>query len=123
MNGFMRLVSIVAASGGALYGYDTGIISGALLSISAEFKLGHTQQELVASAILVGAVAGGLSCGRFSDRYGRRPAIIAIAAIFCAGAIAASMAPRARSGAPPACRRSAAPPPRGHRPPIRNRRG
>ena len=60
MNGFMRLVSIVAAIGGALYGYDTGIISGALLSITDEFKLGHTQQELVASAILLGAVAGGL---------------------------------------------------------------
>lgn len=95
MNGFMRLVSIVAAIGGALYGYDTGIISGALLSISAEFKLGHTQQELVASAILLGAVVGGLGCGWFSDRFGRRITIIAIAAVFCVGAICASLAPNA----------------------------
>ncbi len=95
MNGFMRLVSIVAAIGGALYGYDTGIISGALLSISDEFKLGHTAQELVASAILLGAVVGGLSCGWFSDRYGRRSTIIVIAAIFCLGSITASLAPTA----------------------------
>ena len=95
MNGFMRLVSIVAAIGGGLYGYDTGIISGALLSISDEFKLGHTAQELVASAILLGAVGGGLSCGWFSDRYGRRGTIIVIAGIFCVGAISAALAPNA----------------------------
>ena len=61
MNGFMRLVSLTAAIGGALYGYDTGIISGALLSITDEFKLGHTEQEMVASAILLGAVGAALA--------------------------------------------------------------
>ena len=95
MNGFMRLVSVIAAIGGALYGYDTGIISGALLSITDEFKLGHTEQELVASAILLGAVAGGLGCGWCSDRFGRRVTIIAIAAVFCLGAVGASLAPGA----------------------------
>lgn len=95
MNGFMRLVSIVAAIGGALYGYDTGIIAGALLSIADDFKLGHTEQELVASAILLGAVAGGLCCGWFSDRFGRRTAIITIAAVFCVGAVGAGLAPDA----------------------------
>jgi sugar porter (SP) family MFS transporter len=95
MNRFMLVVSGIAAIGGFLYGYDTGIISGALLSITAEFKLGHTTQELVASAILVGATLGGLSSGWFSDRFGRRAAIIAIAAIFTTGAVAASLAPSA----------------------------
>lgn len=93
MNGFMVVVGAVAAVGGFLYGYDTGIISGALLSISDEFRLGHAMQEMVASAILVGAVAGGLGSGWFSDRYGRRHAIIVIAGIFAVGATAASLAP------------------------------
>jgi hypothetical protein len=52
-------------------------------------------QEVVASAILVGAVIGGVFCGWFSDRYGRRTAIIIIAAIFAMGAVAASLAPSA----------------------------
>jgi len=95
LNAFMMLVSGIAAIGGFLYGYDTGIISGALLSIADEFKLGHTMQELVASAILVGAVIGGLSAGWISDRYGRRATIMMIAAIFAVGALGAALAPTA----------------------------
>jgi sugar porter (SP) family MFS transporter len=94
-NGFMWLVAATAAIGGFLYGYDTGIISGALLSISGEFALSHTMQEVVAAAILLGATIGGLSAGVFSDRFGRRRTIIAIAAIFVLGAAAASLAPDA----------------------------
>jgi sugar porter (SP) family MFS transporter len=95
MSPFMLSVSGIAAICGFLYGYDTGIISAALLSITDEFKLAHTMQEVVASAILVGAVIGGVFCGWFSDRYGRRTAIIIIAAIFAMGATAASLAPSA----------------------------
>ena len=95
MTGFMGLVAITAAIGGFLYGYDTGIISGALLSITDEFKLGHTMQEMVASAILVGATVGGLGSGWFADRYGRRITIIGIGAIFATGAVLASISPNA----------------------------
>ena len=95
MNAFMMLVSGIAAIGGFLYGYDTGIISGALLSIADEFKLGHTMQEIVASAILLGAIAGGLSAGLVSDRFGRRRTIMMIAAIFALGAVGAALAPSA----------------------------
>ncbi|WP_245930597.1 sugar porter family MFS transporter [Methylobacterium radiodurans] len=93
MNPFMRLVASTAAIGGFLYGYDTGIIAGALLSISAEFALSHAMQEVVAAAILFGAVLGGLGTGAVSDRFGRRRTIMAIAAIFTLGATAASLAP------------------------------
>ena len=55
---FLYVITGVTAIAGFLYGYDTGIISGALLPISAEFHLGHRMQEIVASAILVGAVMG-----------------------------------------------------------------
>src|SRR3954469_5607139 len=95
LNGFMWLVAVTAAIGGFLYGYDTGIISCALLSISDEFALSHTMQEVVAAAILLGATIGGLGAGLFSERFGRRRTIIAIAALFILGAAAASMAPDA----------------------------
>jgi sugar porter (SP) family MFS transporter len=90
---FMWRVAVTAAVGGFLYGYDTGIISGALLSISSEYQLSHSMQETVAAAILLGATIGGLSAGRFADRFGRRRTIIAIAAIFTLGAVSASLAP------------------------------
>ena len=95
MNKFMVFVAATAAVGGFLYGYDTGIISGALLAITDEFKLGHTMQEVVTSAILLGAIIGGLGAGQVSDRFGRRVTIMAIAAIFTVGAISASLAPSA----------------------------
>lgn len=95
MNSFMLLVSGIAAIGGALYGYDTGIISGALIAITEDFGLGHTAQELVASAILVGAAIGGTGGGWVSDRFGRRITIIAIATVFSVGAVLAALAPNA----------------------------
>ena len=64
----------VAVVGGFLCGYDTGIISGALLAIGAVFRLDHRLQAVVAPTILVNATVGGLGCGWFSDRFGRRRA-------------------------------------------------
>ncbi|HEU0066980.1 MAG TPA: MFS transporter, partial [Sphingomonas sp.] len=93
VNGFMWIVAATAAIGGFLYGYDTGIISGALLSISSEYRLTHSMQEVVAASILLGAVIGGVGAGAFADRFGRRRTVIAIAAVFTLGAIAASLAP------------------------------
>jgi sugar porter (SP) family MFS transporter len=95
VSGFMCLAAATAAISGFLYGYDTGIISGALLSISAEFKLDHSMQEIVAASILLGAVIGAVSAGAFADRFGRRRTIIAIAFIFGVAAIAASLSPSA----------------------------
>ncbi len=82
---FLYVITGVTAIAGFLYGYDTGIISGALLPITAEFRLGHRMQEIVASAILVGAVIGALSCGTISERIGRKRTIMTVACIFCAG--------------------------------------
>ncbi|MHC2017790.1 sugar porter family MFS transporter [Methylobacterium sp. CM6247] len=89
----MWRVAVTAALGGFLYGYDTGIISGALLSISSEYQLSHSTQEMVVAAILLGATLGGLSTGWFADRFGRRRTIIAIAAVFTFGAVGAGLAP------------------------------
>jgi MFS family permease len=85
----------VAAIAGFLYGYDTGIISGALLHMRQDFKLSHQRQEITASAILFGAVAGVLACGWMFERIGRRRTLMLVAAIFAVGALASSIAPSA----------------------------
>jgi sugar porter (SP) family MFS transporter len=90
---YMRNVASVAAFSGGLYGYDTGIISGALPLIAREFGLDYRAQELVAAAILLGAVAGALFATRVSATLGRRMAIAIISANYALGAVAAALSP------------------------------
>src|ERR1035437_1871374 len=91
ISSFLYVITGVTAIAGFLYGYDTGIISGALLPITSEFHLGHRMQEIVGSAILVGAVIGALSCGTISERIGRKRTIMTVACVFCAGSICSSI--------------------------------
>ncbi|GAA3724251.1 sugar porter (SP) family MFS transporter [Spinactinospora alkalitolerans] len=88
-------VIVIAALGGLLFGYDTGVISGALLFIEQDFELSPLTSGMVVSSILIGAMAGALGSGTLADRWGRRPLLIAAAVIFAAGAIAAGAAPSA----------------------------
>lgn len=90
---FLYVITGVTAIAGFLYGYDTGIISGALLQITTTFHLGHRMQEIVASAILVGAVIGALSCGTISERIGRKRTIMTVACVFGAGSLCSSLSP------------------------------
>ncbi|MGA1798848.1 sugar porter family MFS transporter [Sphingomonas sp. 4RDLI-65] len=89
----LRTAAFVAAVCGALYGYDTGIISGALLSITDEFGLSHQMQEIVTAAILAGAVIGALATSWLSERIGRKLSVMAVSALFTVGAVACAMAP------------------------------
>ncbi|XP_030742711.2 solute carrier family 2, facilitated glucose transporter member 12 [Echinops telfairi] len=73
---FTFLSSVTAAVSGLLVGYELGIISGALLQIRAELALGCHEQEMVVSALLIGAFLASLCGGILIDRYGRRLAII-----------------------------------------------
>lgn len=91
----MLLVAVVSAVSGGLYGYDTGIISGALLQIAPEFGLGDTAKSLVTASILLGAVIGALGCSVLSQRIGRRRTLLLIAAVFIVGAIGAALSPSA----------------------------
>jgi len=89
---FVYVAAAFAALGGLLFGYDTGVISGALIFIQKAFSLSTFNQELVVSVVLVGACVGALSGGRLADRFGRRRMLIFTAIIFIAGAIVCAMA-------------------------------
>lgn len=84
---YIRLVSWVAALGGLLFGYDTGVISGALLFISPEFGMSPAQEGWVTSMLLVGAAAGALSGGRIADGVGRRVTLLIGGIIFVVGSL------------------------------------
>ncbi len=73
---FVIVVAIIAALGGLLFGYDTGVISGAILFIRGRFHLSSTMVEVTTSTVLVGAVLGAAAGGRLADAYGRRRMII-----------------------------------------------
>jgi sugar porter (SP) family MFS transporter len=87
------LVVAVASLGGLLFGFDTGVISGALLFIKSDFALTPTMQGIVTSMVLVGAVGGAAAGGPLTDRFGRRPVIIAMAVLFTVGSLLSAAAP------------------------------
>lgn len=78
--------------GGLLFGYDTGVISGALLLIKKQMALGSFQEELVVSAVLIGCILGAAASGRLADKIGRRMTILACAGVFCLGSLLAGLA-------------------------------
>ncbi|MET7315291.1 MULTISPECIES: sugar porter family MFS transporter [Streptomyces] len=86
-------VAAVSALGGLLFGYDTGIISGALLYLRQDLHLSSRGQEIVVSVILVGAMIGALVSGRLAGRLGRRRVVLWVAVIFAVGALGAAAAP------------------------------
>jgi sugar porter (SP) family MFS transporter len=90
---FVYVVASVAALGGLLFGYDTGVISGALLFINKDFQLNAFTEGFIVSSLLLGAMVGAAVSGALSDRLGRRTIILVAAAIFAVGAIGAGLAP------------------------------
>ena len=89
----MVLTAAIAGLGGLLFGYDTGVIAGALLFIKTDFELGSFAQGLVVAAVPIGAVAGAAIAGPAADTYGRRLMILIAAAVFIVGALASAAAP------------------------------
>ena len=93
VNGFVYFAVGVAALGGLLFGYDTGVISGAILFIKKQFSLSATMEEIVVSAVLVGAVLGAVMGGALTGRFGRRKMIILAGIIFTVSAIGTALTP------------------------------
>lgn len=92
-NRFVYAVACVAALGGLLFGYDIGIISGAILFIEKDFPLTPFLTGVVVSSILLGAVAGAGASGALGDRLGRRKMVLVAAVIFAAGAVGMAISP------------------------------
>jgi sugar porter (SP) family MFS transporter len=93
LNPFVVASAAVAALGGFLFGFDTGIISGALLFIKQEFGLSAGLQQLVVGSLLLAAVVGALLGGPISDVWGRKRTLILAALVFGVGALVASYSP------------------------------
>ena len=90
---FVYIAALFAALGGLLFGYDTGVISGALIFIKREFGLTTAAEEVVVSGVLLGATIGAIFGGKAADLFGRRRVLLVTAAIFGIGALASAVAP------------------------------
>ncbi len=90
---FVYLAAAIAALGGLLSGLDTSVIAGAILFIKQQFALSPDVEEVVVSAVLLGAMLGAAVGGPLADRYGRRTVLILTAVIFALGALGTALAP------------------------------
>ncbi len=90
---WLYVVAIIASLGGLLSGYDTGVISGALLFINESWNLADTTQGLLVSSVLIGAVIGAATNGVLADIFGRKKIIMATAIIFIVGSVLCAFAP------------------------------
>jgi len=89
---YILIASAIAAVGGILFGFDTGVISGALLFIAKQWQLSHAQAEFATSSVLIGAVLGAIAGGALGDRLGRRRSIIYATFLFLGGTVIVSVA-------------------------------
>ncbi|MET3932718.1 sugar porter family MFS transporter [Arthrobacter sp. OAP107] len=89
----LGMVAMVATFGGLLFGYDTGVINGALRPMTADLGLTPITEGIVTSSLLFGAAAGAVGGGRLSDTWGRRKTIILLAVLFLVGALSCVFAP------------------------------
>lgn len=86
------LIAVIAATGGLLFGFDTGVISGALPFMKEYWKLSDGSVEWITTTVLIGAVIGAVTSGKLSDFLGRKKMIIVNAIIFSIGALGCAFA-------------------------------
>jgi len=92
MRAHVLLIAGIAALGGLLFGYDTGIISAALLFIGESFPISVVGKQIVTAAIVAGALVGCMGAGPLSDRIGRRPTVMVAAIVFMIASVASTVA-------------------------------
>ena len=88
---FLYLVSLIAALGGLLFGYDTAVISGAIGYLQIKFELSEAMKGFAASAAIWGCVVGVLCAGFLSDWLGRKRALLGTAVLFAVSAIGSAI--------------------------------
>ncbi|MGP4088236.1 sugar porter family MFS transporter [Streptomyces sp. KR55] len=89
----LRLITVIATFGGLLFGYDTGVINGALPYMTDDLGLTAVTEGMVTSSLLLGAALGAVVGGRMSDQRGRRRTVLALAVLFFVGALGCTLAP------------------------------
>lgn len=87
------IIAAIAATGGLLFGFDTGVISGAIPFFQKDLGIDNNMVELVTASGLIGAILGALFCGKAADRFGRKKIIVASAIVFAVGAFWSGFAP------------------------------
>lgn len=86
-NAYVYFIGSIAALAGLLFGFDTGIISGAITFITKQYHLSTEMEGLVVSSVLIGAVCGTLISNIISRLYGRKKALISASILFVIGAL------------------------------------
>ncbi|KAH7974543.1 hypothetical protein HPB49_016509 [Dermacentor silvarum] len=79
--------TVLSAVGGFLFGYDTGVVSGAMIQLRSHFQLNYLWQELVVSVTIAGAWAFAIVAGMATDAFGRKPVILVASFVFTVGAV------------------------------------
>lgn len=85
--GYVVFLSVVAALGGLLFGYDTAVISGTIKGVSIQFGMDDLQTGWYVGCALLGSILGVLIAGRLSDRFGRRPVLFFAATLFAVSSV------------------------------------
>jgi SP family arabinose:H+ symporter-like MFS transporter len=88
---FIILISIVAALGGLLFGFDTAIISGTIPALKIHFALNEYSLGGAVSCILIGCFLGALLAGKLAEAYGRRYVLIICAVLFAVSGVGAGV--------------------------------
>jgi MFS transporter, SP family, major inositol transporter len=89
----LGVIAVVATFGGLLFGYDTGVINGALEPLSRDLGLTSVTEGLVVSSLTIGAAFGAVLGGRLSDRRGRRWTLLLLAVVFVVGTLGGVLSP------------------------------
>ena len=92
---WLLLVGAVILTAGLLFGYDQGVISGALVGIEKSFSVSTFMVEIITSWVTLGALVGALVAGVLSDKIGRKSAVLLAAVLFAFGALVEALAPGA----------------------------
>lgn len=89
----LDVIAVIATFGGLLFGYDTGVINGALDPMKEDLGLTSVTEGMVTSFLLIGAAFGALFAGRINDRIGRKPTLTALSIVFLVGTLGCVFAP------------------------------
>lgn len=89
--GYIIFLSVVAALGGFLFGYDTAVISGTISMVVSQFNLNVTMQGWYVGCALIGSIFGVSIAGIVSDKFGRKPSLFVAAVLFTLSGIGCAL--------------------------------